>query len=233
MNEMSGANRIGKNATNEKYVALERNPSRDRERIRTNGNGAMSRPTLGAVGRVASKVRTTGIQRISSAFLPRIPRVDGSDDAFSPWGQGGSQPFKDEEDGKEMNGQRIGLINRRPSNVRRKSDVLELTSPMSTTSNASSAKDVRDKNSSAEGSDRNVTRKNTIGMGRGDKDLVRGLVRSVSRFGMRGDSRSKHSNGELRKSTSSFAIGHNRNAERAIQFAPMLSRAISRRRVGG
>ena len=230
---MSDASKIGKNPTTEKCPPLEKYASKDRERIRTNANGATSRPTLGAVGRVASKVRTTGIQRISSAFLPRIPRVDEPNDTFSPWGQGGS-PFKEEEeDGKEINAQRTGLIKRRPSNMRRKSDVLELTSPMSATSNASSAKDVRDKNQSVEGNDRNITRKNTIGIGRGDKDMVRGLVRSVSRFGVRGESRSKHSNGSLRKSTSSFAIGHNRNAERAIQFAPMLSRAISRRRIGG
>lgn len=103
---------------------------KDRERQRP--GVAQTRPTLGAVGRVASRVRTSGISRIST-FLPRSKGDDDEINA-SPWGVGTAAVTRSQSVSVLPDATRMGSITEsvRSPEMQRKSDVLDMSSPMST-----------------------------------------------------------------------------------------------------
>lgn len=108
------------------------NLPKDRERQRP--TVGQTRPSLGAVGRVASRVRTSGISKIST-FLPRNKEGDEEVNA-SPWGVGTAATIS-----RSQSTSVLPDISKSNSNsayskvsptVKKTSDILEMSSPIST-----------------------------------------------------------------------------------------------------
>lgn len=102
---------------------------KDRERPRQ--QVIQTRPTLSAVGRVASRVRTSGISKIST-LLPKVK--DDEEVNVSPWGVGTAAVSRSQSTSVSPSDITASGNNRpiRSPKANESSDVLEMSSPIST-----------------------------------------------------------------------------------------------------